>query len=161
MKDLQHYAEMCEIMLDGIGIPYRKPISYKSKTTKSWGNCRRTCDGYYITVNNQLLDDDVPDKGLINTLLHELLHTIPNGMCHTGEWKKAADKVWDKLGYKIKRTNSAEEKGISVEITQRNYNYALKCEKCGQIFGYTRMSKAVQNPDRCRCKCGGKVIRIK
>lgn len=49
-----------------------------------------------FTLNNT-------EKSLRNTLIHELLHTVPGGLCHTGEWKKWAKYVSQKTGYKIHR----------------------------------------------------------
>lgn len=43
------------------------------------------------------------ERSLRNTLIHELLHTVPGGLCHTGEWKKWARYVSAKTGYNIHR----------------------------------------------------------
>ena len=39
---------------------------------------------YYITLNKFL----ITDKDIMNTAVHELLHTVKGGMTHGGEWKK-------------------------------------------------------------------------
>ncbi len=56
---------------------------------------------YYIEVSGYSIDNT--EKSLRNTLIHELLHTVPDGMRHTGEWKKWAKFVSEKTGYTIQR----------------------------------------------------------
>ena len=56
---------------------------------------------YYIEISGHTLNN--PEKSLQNTLIHELLHTVPHGMCHTGEWKKWAKYVSQKTGHTIQR----------------------------------------------------------
>lgn len=43
------------------------------------------------------------EKTLRNILIHELIHTVPDGLRHTGEWKKWAKYVSDNTEYKIQR----------------------------------------------------------
>ena len=45
------------------------------------------------------------EKSLRNTLIHELIHTVPGGLCHTGEWRKWAKYVSERTEYNIKRLN--------------------------------------------------------
>ena len=43
------------------------------------------------------------EKSLRNTLIHELIHTVPGGLCHTGEWRKWARFVTERTEYNIQR----------------------------------------------------------
>ena len=56
---------------------------------------------YYIEISRYTLNN--PEKSIRNTLIHELLHTVPDGMRHTGAWKKWAKYVSSKTGYTIQR----------------------------------------------------------
>ena len=47
-------------------------------------------------------------RSLRNTLIHELIHTVPGGLCHTGEWKKWAKLVSEKTGYNIQHYGGDE-----------------------------------------------------
>lgn len=56
---------------------------------------------YYIEISGYTLRNS--EKSLRNTLIHELIHTVPGGLCHTGEWKKWAMFVSERTEYDIKR----------------------------------------------------------
>ena len=58
-------------------------------------------DDYYIEMTGFVVNNT--EKSICNTLIHELLHTVPGGLCHTGEWRKWAKYVSEKTGYNIKR----------------------------------------------------------
>ena len=80
---------------------------------RNYGRCcrkgslkRYTEYDYYIEISGHTLRNT--EKSLRNTLIHELIHTVPNGMCHTGEWKKWAKYVSAKTGYTIKRLDGDE-----------------------------------------------------
>lgn len=90
-----------------------------------------------------------------------MLHTCKDGMSHTGEWKRLADKVNRYYGYNIKRCTSAEEKGIKVEKKENNYKYVFKCTGCGQTIGRMRQSRFTQYYYAYRCgRCMGKFEQI-
>ena len=60
---------------------------------------------YYIEISRYTLNN--PEKSIRNTLIHELLHTVPDGMRHTGAWKTWAKYVSSKTGYTIQRLGGA------------------------------------------------------
>lgn len=106
------------------------------------------------------MQDDVPTRSAKGVLIHEMLHTCKDCMCHTGEWKRLANLVNDCYScYNIKRCNSHEEYGV--EINHDNFKYELQCTKCGHIFGHQRMCRSIQHPEDYECGCGGKLKRIK
>lgn len=41
------------------------------------------------------------EKSIRNTIIHELIHTVPGGDSHRGKWKKWAIYASEKLGYRI------------------------------------------------------------
>ncbi len=55
---------------------------------------------FYIEMSGHILQNT--EKSLRSVLLHELLHTMPEGYDHRGEWKKWAKYVSEKTGYTIK-----------------------------------------------------------
>ena len=61
---------------------------------------------YYIEISGHILQNT--EKSLRSVLLHELLHTMPEGYDHRGEWKKWAKDVSEKTGYTIKRCEGDE-----------------------------------------------------
>lgn len=101
----------CRTLLEGMGVPVSKSICPKVTITSSrscWGRCCRkgslkkyTDYDFYIEISGRALQ--CSEKTLRNTLIHELLHTVPDGMRHTGEWKKWARYVSARTEYTIQR----------------------------------------------------------
>ena len=56
---------------------------------------------YYIELSGFALNNT--EKSLRSVLIHELIHTVPGGHGHTGEWKKWAKYVNSKTEYHIQR----------------------------------------------------------
>ena len=130
-----------------------------------WGQCKRVNGGYSININVDLLDERNDYKGLENTLIHEILHTVEGCMNHGPNWKRAADRIKTVYGLEIKRANSKEDKGVTYkrEATRDEpVKYILKCVDCGHEYKYQRASRAVKFPERFRCgHCQGRLELIK
>lgn len=157
MRDLMIYANKAMKDLDSLGIEYAKDIEWKvNKRAKRWGQCIHRVDGSYeININVMLLDKRVPTDGLMETIYHELCHSIPNGMCHTGEWLKAVTKVNKVLGTNIKRTSSSEEKKVDNSVSASYNKYHFRCTNCGYIIHKNRQSNFTRNPQSYGCRnCG-------
>ena len=73
---------------------------------RKWSLKKYTEYDFYIEISGHTLQNT--EKSLKNTLIHELIHTVPDGLCHTGEWKKWAKYVSEKTGYNIKRLDGDE-----------------------------------------------------
>ncbi len=165
MKDLNKYVDECFRDLDLIGIPYGKVRRWEINTrAKSrWGLCK--ClkgGGFVISIAQSLLDDAVADQALKDTIVHELLHTVPGCLDHKGKWKRYAELINRKFPqYTIKRTASREEKGITAGKPEPIYRYVIQCCSCGTEFPRERESNLVKHPENYRCgKCHGRLVRI-
>jgi len=161
MKDLQKYVAECEADLKSIGIKQGTVKEWIINTrASSWlGKCRKLPDGsYQISIIEALLFDEVQDKVLKNTIMHELLHTVEGSMKHTGRWLLNAQSVNKRLpNYNIKRTNELPK----IDRNSTQYQYAVKCVCCGGIYYRTKMSNIIKNPERYRCGvCHGELKRI-
>ena len=165
MRDLKQYAGFCMDLLDNIDVPYTPPTTWtvNTRATRRWGQCRKRTAGYYgynyhINISSLLLDERASEKDLIETVLHELIHTCPNCMNHGVEWKRWADKVNRAYGYNISRTKCGEEESAALmaENKKVNANYVCVCEKCGHEFYYRRYCRVIENPSNyTHTKCGG------
>lgn len=103
------------------------------------------------------------DENIIkNTIIHELIHCIPNCNNHGKEFKKYANYINTKLGYTIKTTGNKKEDYEKSNIQYQEdttYKYKIKCQKCGQI--YYRKRKCTNFTKKYRCgKCGGKLTIV-
>ena len=170
MKDLNKLVEECKEELDKIGIEYGnvREVTVNTRAKSRWGQCctevnaTNWCDKVFsINISDRLLADDVSDVATKNTIIHELLHSCEGGMTHKGNWKKLAEKVnYYYPQYNIKRCTTSEEKGIAP--TEKEYNYILKCEKCGHEYKHIKMCKSVKHPEWYFCsRCNGTLKRVK
>lgn len=171
-KKLQEVYLECIEEMNAIEIPFRRitdvSVNYRAKSR--WGQCCKKFDVYgsvyTININCDLCHPEASERGLKETIIHEILHTCPNCMCHTGEWKRLADLVNDCYGYNVKRCNSSEDKGMDAfyrqheELAKRRqptWKYTIKCKNCGKIVG--RKQKAcnlTKYPYLYRCAaCSG------
>lgn len=157
MRDLQQYAEKCKGYLDNIGIEYGNVFEFTVNTRAKcrWGQCKLVPGGFNININATLLDERNDEEGLINTIIHELLHTCKDCLNHGNRWKFLANKVYRELGYNIKRTNSAAEKGVRAETEQpAKVKHKFVCQGCGEVYERTRESNFTKNYEKYTCgKC--------
>ena len=163
MKDLQLIASVCMEELDAIGIGYGESIEFKvnSRAKKRWGQCSysKITDTYTIEISNRLLEDYVPEKSLMQVIIHELLHTCEGCMNHGKTWKRYAELVNETYGYDVSRTDSAS--GLGVNTEQIGVKHQFKCKCCGQVINRMRESKFTRNYQRYVCgKCGGDFEKI-
>ena len=101
----------CTALLKELNVPVSSSVCPTVKligTRRTLGRCCKRGGSkshseyeYYIEISRYTLNN--PEKSIRNTLIHELLHTVPDGMCHTGEWKKWAKYVSQKTGHTIQR----------------------------------------------------------
>lgn len=161
---LNSVAKICQKELDALNIPYAKDITFSVNTrAKSrWGQCKhnKVTDTYSINIA-EVLCDPANVKGLKNTIIHELLHSTPNGMSHTGEWKRYAAMVNRHYGYNIKRCSSSDEKGCELPKAPKEYKYIFQCEYCGHIYKRQRKPKWYDRIEQVTCGgCGGHLHEV-
>ena len=101
----------CIDLLNGLGVPISSSICPEVMLIGSRRIYGRCCPkgskkkyseyDFYIEISGHTLKNT--EKSLRNTLIHELIHTVPGGLCHTGEWKKWARFVTERTEYNIQR----------------------------------------------------------
>lgn len=165
MKDLMNLVAICKADLDSLRIPYGKVSNWSVNTRAKCrlGQCRKITAGLFdINISEALLKDDVDDQITLNTIMHELLHTVPGCFTHKGKWKLYADYINKKLPrYTIKRVAKESEVDITIDRKQPVYKYILRCTKCAQEIKRQKETKVVTKYKKYRCgKCGGKLERI-
>lgn len=124
-----------------------------------YGLCTKRKNGIYdytIELNkNLLLGEEIYT---MNTLVHEILHSVEGCMNHGPKWKRVVGIVNKKYGYNIKRCSTSEEKGMQ-DIESK---YVIQCEKCNSKYHRDRVSNLVKYPERYSCgSCKGKLKLVK
>lgn len=102
------------------------------------------------------LNDDI----IKNTIIHELIHCLPDCNNHGREFKKYAKIINEKLGYNISRLGNKEEdykkSNLDYDYKEKEYNYKIMCSNCKYIYYRQRLAKNFLKKYRCG-KCNGKL----
>ncbi len=162
-EKILNYVEKAFHILDECNIKYSDrivSITINNRLRSSWGLCRKKNINnekvFVIELNQYLLEGS--DNAVMNTLLHELLHTCYNSFNHGKTWLRYAVKINAKYGYNIKRTENCEANEVE---PQKLFKYFVKCKKCGNLIGKTRLCKVITNPEQYRCaKCKGSLMVV-
>ena len=125
------------------------------------GQCRNHGNNRYTIYLSKNYADISEEKYVINTVMHELIHSLDNCMAHTGRWKQIANIVNNRYGYNITRveTDNAAYSKYYHEVSISRMKYEITCNSCGNVTKYQRKTKAVTNIanhiGRYRCpSCG-------
>ena len=169
MKDLNTLVQDAKDVLDELNIPYGEisKVSVNNRAKSRWGRCKKVGDKYEIEISAELMGDDTTWEAAMNTMIHELLHAHKDRMCHTGEWKRCAEIVNREYPiYNIKRTSSAEERGVY--RSPKKYKFKLSCDSCNAVSYYERQTKAITKimaygyNSNYRCgRCGSSKLNVK
>ena len=130
MKNLLAYVESVREMLNEVDIPYDGTayVVVNNRLRRPWGVCKRMTKpngkmGFIIEINKCLVDERNSDKGLIETLLHEYIHTCKDCFDHGETWKYYVDIVNKRFNLNVREKDTFEGKGISKEyIEEKNKN---------------------------------------
>lgn len=161
------YLDACDI-LDSLNIPYEPITSITTSTryTARWGTCSRNrrTGKYSIVIADRLMTDEFTYEAAMDTVIHEVLHCHKDRFCHTGEWKRCAERINREYPqYNIKRLTSEEEKGVAERV--KEYHYIVHCVVCGKDYKYQKAGRVVRaimkNPHSCTCSCGSSIFTVK
>ena len=112
---------------------------------------------HHIEISKWVMD---LDEGIIkNTIIHELIHCLPNCNDHGDTFKKYSKYINSNLGYSISRLGNKEEdyKKSNLDYKEENkYKYKIVCQKCGQEIYRQRLNKKLLSRYRCG-KCNGRL----
>lgn len=130
-----------------------KTTAYRERRTIHY----RKYNKHHIEISRWLinLNDDI----IKNTIIHELIHCLPDCNNHGKEFKKHSKMINEKLGYNISRLGNKKEdyEKSNIEFKEEiNYKYVIICEKCGLKYYRQRMEKNFIKKFRCG-KCKGKL----
>lgn len=156
-------------------------IKFSKRNAKRYGCCKQECPDkktkylknrkiYYKKFNIHHIEIskwvmDLNDEIIKNTIIHELIHCIPNCNNHGKDFKFYAKFVNNNLGYNITRVGNKENdyKNSGIEFTEKekipNYKYKIICKNCGQIYYRQKMKKNFFTKYLCG-KCRRKITNF-
>lgn len=127
-------------------------VIINTRAVRIFGRCSKIIGNKYdfkIEINHRLLE--VEKEIAMNTMVHEILHTVKGCMNHGQLWQNNASIMNDKFGYDISRTTSYEKVGLE----RPKAKYVVVCDSCPNIFYRQRKSKLITNIKAYECGCGG------
>lgn len=162
MKDYMAMFNEAMNVVESLGIETGNIVEVKLnyRAENRFGQCRRNnvTNTYSLNFNHLIFADESNEDEVMNTLIHEILHTCEGGMTHKGEWKRLADYVTANTRYNITRCTNYASFGIEKPKKEKKHNYVFVCEDCGQVFIRERSSRFTKNYHEYRCgKCGGEL----
>ena len=83
------------------------------------------------------------DEIIKNTIIHELLHCLPDCNNHGEKFKYYSKIINQELGYNISRLGNREEdlKKSNIPIEEEYYKYKIRCKSCNYIYYRKRLVK--------------------
>ena len=88
--------------------PANYTLEINNKALKRLGRCEAKGRNNYTIQINEFHNKLSPDTSVMNTLVHELLHSLPNCMNHGEMWKRYANKYNSVYGTTISRLSPLE-----------------------------------------------------
>lgn len=110
---------------------------------------------FVIRISSHCLEFKRPR--LLNTMLHELLHSCPDCLNHGPKWREYAAILKARYGVNITRLahlNEDERKILHKGYIRKritSYRFTLTCPGCGHEWHYKKASRAVKLHDKCEC----------
>lgn len=173
--NLDFYIQYAKSVLDDLSIPYDKscPISFMAKErARVLGHCHREWNyaknGYDfdITINPVLFaSDNIDDTCIVETVIHELIHTCKDAFCHTGKFTYYAEKVNNRYHFNIGRFTDATACGVEMP-----WKYKVVCMGCNKVVQKTtRKTGLIKAAEKCGCEtdtvykhdsCGCKKFKV-
>lgn len=164
---LENYFEESLTIMEGSGlldlVPDEITLKLNNRLTRVVGRCTMySNDLYKIEFSRKIFEKYVDNNmhfEILNTLVHELCHALPDGMDHTGMWRVYADKVNQKYNLRISRLAEDDPvlKQVSKEMRSKIPHGDLTCVDCGHVYNVSMRTKAWNHTERFHCKCGGKL----
>lgn len=138
LKRINRQSEMNRILQDCIKkvesvgetvLPIHPKVNVNKKLRSTLGYCKCYDKPVEIDVS-EITFELSPMSAIEDTIMHEVIHAVPDCDNHGEKWKTVADKINKKYGYNIKRTANLADMGISKDVF---YKYLIICKNCGEI----------------------------
>lgn len=117
-------------------------VIFNTRAIKRFGQCKRKGFNCFEININKIFAQHCKIEDVKNTIVHEILHSLPNGMTHKGAWARYANQVNYMLPhYHITRTNSY--KGYAE--AKPDAKYIMYCPDCGREWKRYKKTDMITN----------------
>lgn len=102
---LKKAYEKCQHLCFEAGVPVQTvtSVNINRRLDRLLGRCTQISEEcYVIEIAQWMLEDCISEHDLMNTILHELCHTVKNCMNHKKTWKRIVKKL-EPYGFYLKR----------------------------------------------------------
>lgn len=135
-------------------------IKFNNRLTNSFGRTEYDVfDKLYTIDINKKYFESSSDKDVLNMLLHELIHTLPNGMTHGKEFKNYIKRLHN-IGYDIDVEQKQSDLNLNTDKMFETSNYVIRCTKCGHMVYFDRINDIIRNPSHYHHKEDGGVFEL-
>lgn len=130
LNDIRKMVEVCRGELGDLGLKTGEiaSVSFNSRAKTLFGRCRRERSGtYHIEIMTYLNRHRTLDE-IRQTVMHEVIHTLPACGNHGETFQKTARLVNERLGFRISTTSKLSKEAKEAVA----FAYVLKCGYCGE-----------------------------
>lgn len=150
-------------------MPKIKKITF-SRAIGFWAEIHFNNDKSFDVKYSKPLFQAIPDsrepyKNLVETSIHELIHTIPGCDNHGNKFKAIAILVTSMTKYQVWTKTNRKERGVEEgdDVVINTAKYIVTCPCCGHKFYMHRKPKYIENFERSYrcgyCKSKGLIIK--
>lgn len=163
-RRLKEYTEEVLEMFEQVGLADKLPdeftVRLNPKLSRAIGKCKLRDDKYIIEFSTiyfkGYVEKNMHDK-ILNTLVHEFCHALPNAMNHGTHWKRYADRFNRKYNLGISRLAESDQVTETVSHEIKKSKTELTCLSCSDKFYITSRHGYFKNPSQYHCSCGGEL----
>ena len=134
-------------------------LEINNKALKRLGRCEAKSGNRYVIQINEFHNKLSPETSVMNTLIHELLHSLPKCMNHGEIWKRYANMYNRAYGttisrlsplegdYKIFKEEIDKQRGHTQHKNHSVYSdgkHKITCSKCNKSWYYERAGRVVK-----------------
>lgn len=139
--------------------PEKISVKINKRFKRTYGRCDKRGDNFTIQINEKYLR--VADsKNVHQTIMHEVIHTLPDCFDHGTIWKSVAQKINKEFDFSISRL-SHDPNYYSV-LKEEKRKYVVFCPDCNKIIAryrtpstvYKAICNAQKNKNYKKYRCG-------
>ena len=148
---------------------YKSPIFVKIRITNAhyyWmqiGKLLLENNRWTLKISREFenyTDDERASKRMLESMIHELIHTLPDCMNHGYDFLYAANLFMKRYPEYEITVKSGGGEGYVAPRKEIHYKYIITCPKCGKTYKYQRKTDAVRYPFLYHCTCGCNSLEV-